>query len=47
MSAYDYVMTILVGSGALIGVLALLTVRRLDRLEREIATRRAAEHPAE
>lgn len=47
MSGYDFVMTVLVISGSIIAVLALLTVRRLDRLEREIAARNSAEHPAE
>lgn len=47
MSGYDFVMTVLVVSGSIVAILALLTSRRLDRLEREIAARKASEHPAE
>ena len=47
MSAYDTAMWVLALSGGVVAVLALLTVRRLDRLEREIARRKAAKHAAE
>jgi hypothetical protein len=47
MSAYDTAMLVLVACGSLTAIAALLTVRRLDRLERIIAERKAAEHAAE
>ncbi|MGQ0532453.1 MAG: hypothetical protein ACT4OF_07155 [Caulobacteraceae bacterium] len=47
MTGYDFVMTALVVSGSVIAVLALLSARRLDRLEREIAARKATQRPAE
>lgn len=47
MSGYDGAMTILAVLGAILAVGALLTVRRLDRLERLIAERKAAKHAAE
>ena len=47
MSGYEFVMTVLVVSGSIIAALAIITSRRLDRLAREIAARKASEHLAE
>ncbi|MEQ1617550.1 MAG: hypothetical protein ABL883_04300 [Terricaulis sp.] len=47
MSPYDAAMLVLAASGSIIAIAALLTVRGLDRLEREIAERKAAKHAAE
>ncbi len=47
MSAYDTAMLVLAASGSILAIAALVTVRRLDRLEREIALRKAAKHAAE
>jgi hypothetical protein len=47
MSGYDQAMLVLVAAGMITAIAALWTVRRLDRLEREIAARKAAEHAAE
>lgn len=47
MSGYITAMTVLVSFGGLLAVYGLLTVRNLDRLERRIAERKAAQHAAE
>jgi hypothetical protein len=47
MNPYDMAMAVLVASGAVIAACALLTVRHLDKLEREIAARKQAQHAAE
>ncbi len=47
MSGYVAAMTMLVAFGGLLAVYGLLTVRNLDRLERRIAKRKAAQHAAE
>ena len=47
MSSYDQALLLLALPGVVIMIAALITARRLDRLEREIAAGKAAEHPAE
>ncbi len=47
MNGYVAAMTILVTFGGLLAAYGLLTVRNLDRLERKIAERKAAQHAAE
>ena len=47
MTGYDGAMAMLAIFGSIIAIAALLTVRRLDRLERRIAERKAAQHAAE
>lgn len=47
MSGYVAAMTVLVTFGGLLAVYGLLTVRNLDRMERRIAERKAAQHAAE
>ncbi len=47
MTGYEAAMTVLISFGVVLAVAALLTVRNLDRIEREIAARKASEHPAE
>lgn len=47
MTGYDGAMAMLAVFGGIIAIAALLTVRRLDRLERLIAERKAAKHAAE
>lgn len=47
MTGYDGAMAMLAVFGVILAIAALLTVRRLDRLEREIAERKAAKHAAE
>jgi hypothetical protein len=47
MTGYEGAMTILALFGAILAIAALLTVRRLDRLERLIAERKAAKHAVE
>jgi hypothetical protein len=47
MSSYDQAMTVLAAFGIIMAAIALLLVRNLDRIEREIREREAASHSAE
>lgn len=47
MSAYDTAMIILASCGGITAIAALVVAARLDRLERRIAERKAAQHAAE
>ncbi|MBL8552386.1 MAG: hypothetical protein JNJ73_20520 [Hyphomonadaceae bacterium] len=47
MSGYEQAMTLLAVCGILTAIVGLALARQADRLDREIAERKAAQHPAE